>query len=419
METWESKKSEVNIRQSKEQELMNKKILYIGWCMPYDHVQHAGGKTFNDYVKKMAACNDVKVISFAEENEVKKATLQKYGISTQYLCYKKSCNLLFKKIFSIGSRVSTRSFSGGLIAKYKAEDLVRNLKKLKQSNYYPDVIVLQWTQIVVLVDMIKNVYPNSKIVGVEEDVTFLRLYREYKASNGISAVYKRAIYHNEKQKELKALEKCDLVYVYNKKDRDLLLSSGLKNKNLKVLVPYYHKYDVLRNKRNKDILFFGDMGRPENYNAAIEFITDILPNIKTKGARFIVLGGNSEKIKPYESDNVIVTGYVEKPDTYFADSAVFVAPLKLGAGIKVKILEAMSSGIPVITTDVGIEGIPAVDRKSFYFYSTKEELIQSIDDALNNPKEAELVGLGGKNMVEKEFDYHISTEEYIKTLMSL
>lgn len=395
-----------------------KKVLYIGWCMPYDSVAHAGGQIFNYYVKAVSKVADVKLITIALPGEKQKATLYKYGVDAKYIEFEKIS--LLRKFKSLNSRYNPWHCYGHIVTQYKVDSFVEEAKKVKKEGFEPDVIVLQWTQVILMVDEIRKIFPNAKYIAVEEDVTFLRLQREFEAENGIKRLYRRAVYDNERKRELIALEKFDFVYTNNQKDRKLLLNNGFCDSKIKVLVPYYHKYSGERSmKTNNDLLFFGNMGRPENYNAVIDFIEHILPRIKTNGVRFVVVGGNEEKIKKYKSEKVVITGYVEKPDIYFANSALFVAPIKQGAGIKIKVLEAMSSGIPVITTDVGIEGIPAEDGKSYFHYKNNEELISCIERLLNNKIEARKIGDCGKILVNQLFDFEASVNEYTNVLMTL
>ena len=396
-----------------------KKILYIGWCMPYDSVAHAGGQIFNYYIKEMSKEASIKLLTIALPGELEKATIEKYGVDTTYIDFS-NLNLL-DKVKSINSKYNPWHKYGHIVTKYKAEAFISELNEMKKDGYNPDLIVLQWTQVILMINEIKRIYPESKYVAVEEDVTFLRLRREYEAEDGIKYLYRKIIYKNEKKREMQALSKCDIVYTNNKKDQRLLISNGFEKKNLKVLVPYYYKYNVIRKnlRDNKDILFFGNMGRPENYNAAIEFIENVFPKLKTVGARFVVLGGNAEKLKKYEKKNVTITGYIKNPDEYFANSAIFVAPIKQGAGIKIKVLEAMSSGIPVITTEVGIEGIPATNEKDYLLYKNEDELVKCIDYLLNNKEMCRKIGESGKVFVRENFNFEDSIQKYKKCLLSL
>ena len=240
-------------------------------------------------------------------------------------------------------------------------------------------------------------------------------------ANLLCKPYYSWVYSNEKKIEIECLNQSDIIFANNLKDEALLLREKIAPQKVRTLVPYYHKYDVNRAASGsaKDCMFFGDMGRPENYEAAIWFIREVFPLVKHKDVRFVVVGGRAEKLLPYQSDKVVVTGFVESPEDYFAYSAVFVAPLLRGAGIKIKVLEAMSSGIPVITNTIGIEGIPAEDGESYYLYHGKEDLAQLLDYVLDHPEESERIGQNGKRMLEGHFNYSVSVEEYVDAVLAL
>ena len=139
---------------------------------------------------------------------------------------------------------------------------------------------------------------------------------------------------------------------------------GMNEEKIQWLVPYYSNMSgCARKSNNRDILFFGAMSRPENYLSAIWFIENVMPLLNDLDVRFVIVGSKPpEELKRFKSDRIVITGFVNDTLPYFESSMCLVAPLVLGAGIKVKILEAMSSGIPVLTNDIGIEGIEIEDN---------------------------------------------------------
>jgi glycosyltransferase involved in cell wall biosynthesis len=101
-----------------------------------------------------------------------------------------------------------------------------------------------------------------------------------------------------------------------------------------------------------------------NVEAVLFFIHEILPLIQNKvpEVKFFVVGSNPSpeiSILPKSHPNVVVTGHVESVRPFVVNSAVFVAPMRIARGVQNKILEAMSMGVPVVTTSLGFEGISA------------------------------------------------------------
>ena len=90
-----------------------------------------------------------------------------------------------------------------------------------------------------------------------------------------------------------------------------------------------------------------------------------------------------------------------------AAAVCLVAPLKLGAGIKVKILEAMSAGIPVLTNEIGIEGIEAVNEKEYILCSSPDEYADSIRRLLSDRHLGKNYLLNSKRFIKKK--YHMAS----------
>jgi glycosyltransferase involved in cell wall biosynthesis len=97
------------------------------------------------------------------------------------------------------------------------------------------------------------------------------------------------------------------------------------------------------------------------------FAREVFPFVKKeiRDIRFIVMGSNpTPKVRELQSNEIEVTGYVPDISGYFDNARVFVAPLRYGAGLKGKVLQAMSYGLPVVTTPVGAEGISLTDGEN-------------------------------------------------------
>ncbi len=109
------------------------------------------------------------------------------------------------------------------------------------------------------------------------------------------------------------------------------------------------------------MVFFGNMSRQENIDAVLWMSRDILPHIRQRHpqAHLWIVGAHpSDEVLALSGPHIHVTGFVENPMDIFARTDLAVVPLRLGSGVKIKILETIAAGIPTITTPVGAEGIP-------------------------------------------------------------
>lgn len=123
----------------------------------------------------------------------------------------------------------------------------------------------------------------------------------------------------------------------------------------------YFSKNVVRDKKGNYIVFLGNMYVAHNQDAVNKFVRDIFPNIlrEIPSAKFRIVGRCSDeyKIELEQNVNVEVTGEVDDIRKYVQECNVSVAPLTYGSGIKTKILETMSMGVPIVTNEIGVEGI--------------------------------------------------------------
>ena len=110
----------------------------------------------------------------------------------------------------------------------------------------------------------------------------------------------------------------------------------------------------------RDLLFIGHYLHAPNEDAMRFFVAEVLPRIERRlpGVRLLMLGSSmTDSVRALARANVEAVGWVEDPTPWFDRCRVFVAPLRFGAGMKGKIGQSMSLGLPVVTTSVGAEGM--------------------------------------------------------------
>jgi len=115
-----------------------------------------------------------------------------------------------------------------------------------------------------------------------------------------------------------------------------------------------------------DILMVAGFAHTPNVDAAVWFITEVLPLVKRKvpDVRISLVGSNPKpEVLALAGEGIEVTGYVSdaRLETYYAHARVAVAPLRFGGGVKGKVLEALRHGVPCVTTSVGMQGLAGAD----------------------------------------------------------
>jgi len=385
-------------------------VLFVSMYAPYDTVPHAGGKVHNFYVKELQKRKNVHqtLISMCYQTEVKELDLDKYGIDHDIV-------VLDRNIFEKNLRKFISGFSYfnpwdkycNTLLNYERYHLKQRLKKYKRNNKEPDVVILQWTQIIFLIPFVKKLFPNAQIITIEEDVLFLNYLRRIDLQKThMKKRFATYQYNKIKKLELQSLKQSDLIVTNNFKDSNLLVDNGISEEKIYTSAVYFTDYSkVINEPTGKDILFYGAMHRPENYLSVKWFVDNVFYKLQDTEIRLFIVGGNPPKeITDLQSDRIIVTGFVDSVAEYFEKCMCLVAPLVLGAGIKVKVLEAMSAGIPVLTNNIGIEGIKAVNGIHYFHCETPEEYIDSINSFCSDRTKMSVVREQSKNFIQENYD---------------
>lgn len=165
--------------------------------------------------------------------------------------------------------------------------------------------------------------------------------------------------------------------------------------------PYKEKDDTL--------VFTGLMNWGPNVDAVLYFTESIWPHIQKMmpAARFLIVGREpTDKIRELtQNDSIIVTGFVDDVRPYVWKSKVFVVPIRFGGGTRLKILEAMAMGIPVVSTTIGCEGIEVEDGKNIIICDDPAEFAQAVISLMDDGSKRERLGRAGRKLVEEKYGW--------------
>ncbi len=163
--------------------------------------------------------------------------------------------------------------------------------------------------------------------------------------------------------------------------------------------------------------YVGNLKVAANVDTLHWIISDVLPKIH-HDVKFMVIGKCPDDVreKYKDNDHVIFTGRVENLVEYIRKSQIFLSPILYGTGIKTKILEAMSMGVPVVTNDVGAEGIAAEDGKEFWVRNDSIAIAEQVDYLLEHYDDALNVAEAGKKLVEGKYEWNRIWEGFQEVL---
>lgn len=399
------------------------KILWLSMYAPVSFSSSAGSQTFNFYFKKFwnDPEYDIKLISCGLYREREKVEKELSNVDHHIIYWNRPKKSVFSKLLNIESKLSPWNASANLMANTDVFEMLAKAKELRKKGFCPDIVVLEWTPIVLLASRVRALFPDSKIIASEHDVTYIGFERKADFHHGIKKLRWKQRFRWEKKREIEELKKCDLVLPHNPDNIACLKDEGISENKMMWLVPYYHSMlSCQRNSNRRDMLFFGAMSRPENYLSALWFIDHVMPLLSDLDIRFVVVGGNPpEELTAHESEKIHVTGYIESVDDYFSQAMCLVAPLVLGAGIKVKIIEGLSSGIPVLTNGLGIEGIDAEDGKEYFHCEKPEDYEKIIRQLKENKIDEASIEENAKKMIRRIFSPTLCQIDYSERMKAL
>jgi glycosyltransferase involved in cell wall biosynthesis len=167
---------------------------------------------------------------------------------------------------------------------------------------------------------------------------------------------------------------------------------------------------VERQAQPNHILHIGTMYWPPNIDGVEWFIHGVYPLIRQQrpDVQFDVVGSSPpSELLAFNSAGlgINVVGYVEDPTPYQRQAAVMVVPLHAGGGMRVKILNALAEGIPIVSTTLGCEGITVTPGRDILVGNTPQEFAAQVLRVLSDPEVGRELAANGRRLAEDMYDY--------------
>ncbi|SEW48777.1 Glycosyl transferases group 1 [Chryseobacterium wanjuense] len=232
----------------------------------------------------------------------------------------------------------------------------------------------------------KNILPRTKFIYDMVDIHFLRYKRAIELEpNRISLKRK---YTHFFRLETVIAPQLDYIIAISDKEKEIMSEYADKNKIITISNIHYPKIDISERKNFRDskgIIFIGSIHEP-NIDAVKFLYEKIMPLVwkENPDLEVSVIGNVADKldIKLYPKFRFL--GFVESIEDHFMNSKIMVAPLRFGAGVKGKIGQAFEYFFPVVTTDIGAEGMKLADKKNVLIANDEKTFAEAILQLNNN-----------------------------------
>jgi sugar transferase (PEP-CTERM/EpsH1 system associated) len=169
-----------------------------------------------------------------------------------------------------------------------------------------------------------------------------------------------------------------------------------------------------RKVRSKDLIFAGGLTWYPNKDAMLYFCNEIFPLIKKKlsGVKMNIIGRypprEVQRLATNDSD-INLLGYVNDVRAHIAEAAVYVVPIRVGGGTRLKILDAMAMGKAIVSTSIGAEGLDVEDGKNILIADDPQEFADKTVKVLTTPVLRQRLEQYARETVKKKYSWETIT----------
>ena len=297
----------------------------------------------------------------------------------------------FKSLFS------RKSFN---ISRFDDSKAHEALEKLLLKNTY-DVVLLESLYSTPYLHTIRK-YSNAKVVLRSHNVEHL-LWQQLSANckPGWRKWYLKKLSRDLRAYELNILQKVDSIFSITKQDMEAVKNMGVSTRNCVIPVALGQTERNV-NDTNPSIFFIGSMNWHPNYEAANHLVNKIFPEVRKQIPQVELHLAGSYMGTHFPSDsNMGITnhGFAEDLHDFMQSNGILVLPIKSGSGVRVKLLEAMALGVPVVSSAIGALGIS--ENSGILLSSNDNEMIEQIKSLIHSPVMREQIGKNAWEYVSK------------------
>ena len=202
------------------------------------------------------------------------------------------------------------------------------------------------------------------------------------------------------------------LFPHEKRDEILIIPNGVDHDFFK----------PMEREKKYDLVFTGNMSYPPNVNAVEYLAYEILPIVwKSRPETTLYIAGATPdpKVKKAASDKIIVSGWLDDIRDAYAQSRVFIAPMRIGTGLQNKLLEAMSMRLPAITSPLANASLGAKPDEEILIGSNAQEMAQNIITLLTDTEKAGQIAQAGFDFTNRVYDWGKATERLEEAMKSI
>lgn len=379
------------------------KILFLTAFLPYP--PQAGNKIrqFN-WIKYLSEKNEICLVSFIESTKEKEYLnkLRKYCLKVVAVLRRPKSGFKYRIINLF------QNSPYFLVKQFKSNEMQKKINLILKENKF-DLVYVSSLAMAQYIYGIKGI---PKILDAADCIT-RNFLQQWQSATGL----RHRILSFIDWYKIKNYE-CEMYSKFNK----CLLASPVDKKFMEKscaalpieAIPNGVDLDYFKpriaEEESPSLVFTGFMDYAPNEDAMIHFCSKILPLVEKTYPQIkcYIVGKNvSNKLKEAVANkkNVVFTGFVKDIRTFIDKATVFICPLRMGTGIKNKVLEAMAMGKPVVSSSIGAEGIDVVPGKDIMIADKPEEFAKQVVELLKDKNKRLELGMNARRLVENKHNW--------------
>jgi glycosyltransferase involved in cell wall biosynthesis len=390
-------------------------ILFVAPFLP-SPPRFGGQRRIDGLVRELAHRHAVSVLSFNATDEWERVSLVEtstYCREVRTLPNYEPVGAGAKRKNQLRSLASRYSYEHSLVAARR--DFQRAFDEMLSAQDY-DVVQIEFVQMAPF-RFSRDARTGPLFVLDEHNIEYDILRRTAKASAGWSrTVYNAVNWRKLAREERSAWRRFDGVALTSARDEDLL-REDFPTCRTAVIPNGVNTSEFAQSSGAVDtdsVVFFGAINYFPNADGVMFFADEVFPAVRRRrpDASFRIIGpGASAEILQRQHSGVEVVGMVDDVNPYIDRAAVIVVPLRIGGGTRLKIVEALSKGKPVVSTRLGAEGLDVVDGKHLLLADEPQHFAEQIERVLADPDLAQRLGAAGRTLMAERYSWGSITEQ--------
>ena len=306
--------------------------------------------------------------------------------------------------------------------RFNSKEMTAKLGTLLQRETF-DVVILESVFVGSYIETIRK-YSRARILLRVHNVEFLIWERLSKQTQNLlkKATY-RYLSNSLKRFELSLFTKIDGYMPITEVDHNFFKARfpNLSSKVIPFAINFsdYPYYERKIDEQNITFFHIGSMNWQPNIEGMNWFLDNVWERVIRKYPQLsLVLAGKGTKslFEGKQLHNVRIFDFVESAQQFINEHDIMIVPLLSGSGMRIKIMEGLALGKPVITTTIGAEGIDVTDKEDIIIANTPEEMMQAIEYCAKNAQKIEEIGKNAKKLIQKKYTQEIISRNLISLL---